>query len=354
MHIDKLTWFCVSSSVLSGKGWLDGMGTFNRLPDYCRSLLPEDVWNLSRHSTGINLRFKTNSSRIHAKWTLGIDSLSLPHMPATSVSGLDLYARDFPDQWRWAGIGRPEKFPDNEICLNYGFPKIEREYLLYLPLHNEVTHLEIGIESQADFQFNLPSTNQKPIVYYGTSIVHGIAASRAGMCHASIIDRSIENPVINLGFSGRAKMEIALAQVISDIDPALYILDCLPNMPPDLVDRRVIPFMDLLRHEKPNAPILLLEDRTYANAWTVKTLDKRNLNSREILFSHFELLSQRYENLHYLNGDNLLGEDSEGTVDGSHPNDLGFYRIAKILIPCIRNILENMKTLDEENSAIEF
>ena len=34
------------------------------------------------------------------------------------------------------------------------------------------------------------------------------------------------------------------------------------------------------------------------------------------------------ENLHYLEGKDLLGSDGEAATDGSHPNDLGFMRYA--------------------------
>lgn len=341
MNNYQLCWFEVESSVLNGKGWHNQIGTFNRLPDYFESRVPHDVWTLSRHSTGMYVRFRTNSTRIHARWSLALSELSLPHMPATSVSGLDLYAQDDEGHWRWAGIGRPEEYPDNDYCLNYGFPSAPRDYIVYLPLHNEVTCLAIGVENGADFAFVSPTSNPKPIVYYGTSVVHGIAASRSGACHTAILERKIDHQVINLGFSGRGKMELVMAEAIAEIDTSLYILDCLPNMPPALVETRVIPFVSYLRTKHPNVPILLVEDRSYANNWLVKALAERNERSRAILATQFQQLTKDYANIHYLPGGSLLGQDSEGAVDGSHPSDLGFYRLASAMLPIVTHILSS-------------
>ncbi len=41
-----------------------------------------------------------------------------------------------------------------------------------------------------------------------------------------------------------------------------------------------------------------------------------------------------------LEGEKLLGQDRDDTVDGSHPSDLGFMRMAEVFEPVIRRILE--------------
>lgn len=342
MKNNIMTWNSVERKMVFGKGWKDKTDLFGRLPDYAKNMVPADVWTLSQHSTGMSVRFKTNSNSIHARWALGIDQLALPHMPATSVSGLDLYSRTDGGNWRWVGVGRPETYPIVESCLNYGLPNIYREYLLYLPLHNIVTQLEIGVDSSADFEFIMPNNFHKPIVYYGTSIVHGIAASRAGICHASAISRNLNQPLINLGFSGRGKMELSLATLLEEIDSSLYILDCLPNMPPTVLEKHAAPFINHLATARPSTPILLLEDRSYANAWTVEALQSRNYESRRILRQVYETFKTARDNtIYYLEGDSLLGHDSEATVDGSHPNDIGFSRLAKIMTPIVTEILNN-------------
>ena len=190
------------------------------------------VWNLTRDSTGLCVRFVTDSPTIEARWTLNKALLAMPHMPATGVSGLDLYAKADDGKWRWLAVGQPKVSPTNSVRLVTGLPKGPREYLLYLPLYNGVSSVEIGIpkDRQIAKAEPRPEALRKPIVFYGTSITQGGCASRPGMVHTAILGRQLNRPVINLGFSGNGKMEPELADLLAELDPAVYVLDCLPNM----------------------------------------------------------------------------------------------------------------------------
>jgi hypothetical protein len=59
------------------------------------------VWDLAQDSAGLRVRFVTDAPTIRARWTLRKERLAMPHMPATGVSGLDLYVR-LPGGWHWA------------------------------------------------------------------------------------------------------------------------------------------------------------------------------------------------------------------------------------------------------------
>ena len=45
------------------------------------------------------------------------------------------------------------------------------------------------------------------------------------------------------------------------------------------------------------------------------------------------------KHLHFLASKDMLGEDTEGTVDGCHPNDLGMMRLADAFSKALRPIL---------------
>ena len=109
---------------------------------------------------------------------------------------------------------------------------------------------------------NGPVGNRKPLVFYGTSITQGGCASRPGMVHTAILGRWLDRPVINLGFSGNGTMDPEMADLMAELDPALYILDCLPNINAAQVAKRVVPFVRTLRKARPETPILLVEDLT--------------------------------------------------------------------------------------------
>src|SRR5262249_38655970 len=140
-------------------------------------------------------------------------------------------------------------------------------FLLYLPLYNGVKSLKIGVPRGAKID-KAPArpAHQKPIVVYGTSIVQGGCASRPGMVHTAILGRRFDWPVINLGFSGNGRMELEVAKLIAEIDAAAYVIDCLPNMGARGVAERTEPLVLALRKARPSTPIVLMEDRSVANA----------------------------------------------------------------------------------------
>jgi lysophospholipase L1-like esterase len=339
----KVQWQDVRALGVEGQGWAEDQlkAPFDRLPARAEGKVPDSVWGLSHQSAGLCVRFVTDAPSIQARWTLTSKNLALPHMPATGVSGLDLYAR-VEGGWRWLGAGRPSSTPPSTETLASGLPPGPREYLLYFPLYNGVTSVELGVpEGHAVSKApERPESHRKPIVVYGTSITQGGCASRPGMVHTSILGRRLDRPVINLGFSGSGRMEPALAELLAELDPAVYVLDCLPNMTADLVAERVAPFVRTLRKARPETPIVLAEDRNYTHGVIVTSARNHNeANHAALKKVYEELIAEGVQGLTYLPGAQQIGDDGEGTVDGSHPTDLGFYRMADVFEAAIRPLL---------------
>ena len=337
-----LQWHDIKPLGVEGRGFDKTAVFFDRLPASAEKLVRSPVWSLSRHSAGMCVRFVTSATTLHARWTLRSERLAMPHMPATGVSGVDLYVRDKRGRWRWLSCGRPTKFPTNSVRLVTGIPEGRREFLLYLPLYNGVTAVEVGVPTGKKLVKApaRPASHRRPILFYGTSITHGACASRPGMPHPAILGRRFERPVINLGFSGNGRMEIELADLLAQLDPVVYVLDCLPNMNAQEVSQRVEPFVHRLRKSRPRTPILLVEDRSYSDSFLVTAKRIRNRDSRRALKTAWTNLKQAgVTGLHYLEGEGLLGEDGEATVDSSHPTDLGFVRqataFARVLGPIL-------------------
>jgi lysophospholipase L1-like esterase len=338
---DPTRWYDVRLLGIEGQGWTETQAPFDRLPARAEGVVRPPVWGLSRDSAGLCVRFVTDAAVIKARWTLTSDRLAMPHMPATGVSGLDLYAR-LDGRWQWLGVGQPHEAPTNHATLASGLPDGEREYLLYLPLYNGVSSVELGLpEGHALAKAPpRPEGQDKPIVFYGTSITQGGCASRPGMVHAAILGRRLDRPVINLGFSGNGTLDPELADLIAEIDAAVYVLDCLPNMNAEQVQDRAEPFVRALRKARPDTPIVLAEDRTYANAPLVAAQRRHNESSRAALRGAYErLVAEGVPGLAYLPGDPQLGDDGEATVDGSHPTDLGFVRMADAFEQVLRPLL---------------
>ena len=346
---DDLRWVDGDALDVEGRAFEDRSSPWDRLPAKAESIVRPPVWGNSRQSAGIAIRFISDSPTIGARWHLTSDRLAMPHMPATGVSGVDLYVRmEGPSGpiWRWVANGRPSAV-ENERILVSDLPAVSRDWLLYLPLYNGVESIEIGISQNASIAPAM--SRDRPIVFYGTSITHGACASRPGMAHVAILGRRLDVPVVNLGFSGSGTLDPEMADLMAEIDASVYVLDCLPNLDGKRVAARAAPFVRRLRSLRPGIPIVLVEDRTYADAMFDRGKATRNRENRAALrTAHAALVDEGLDHIFYLDGDELLGSDGEGTVDSSHPNDLGFVRQADAFEPVLRSARSR---IDLEGSA---
>ena len=346
-EIDGSTaWFDVVNWEVEGRAYRETAKPFDRFPAKAEASLRKAVWDLSRHSAGMVARFATDSPVVKVRYQLSSPRLAMNHMPATGVSGVDLYARTEGGDLRWVNVSRPTK-TSVEATLANGIDSLSssnsepesREFALYFPLYNGVEKLEIGIEKSAKLKPML--ARKKPIVFYGTSIMHGACASRPGMSISSILGRRLNRPVVNLGFSGNGKMELPVADLIGELDPSVIAVDCLPNMNGKLVSERAVPFVKRLRKYHPEIPILLVEDRAMTNSvFYQRSKDFHQQNRASLEAAYQSLLAAGENNIFYLDGQKLLGSDGEGATDGSHPSDLGMVRYADAYEPVLRSILK--------------
>jgi hypothetical protein len=335
-------WHDVTTWGVEGRLWEDEerLRWFDRFPAAAEKTVPPDVWTLSRDSAGMAVRFETDAQTIRVRMKLLNEKLASPHMPATGVSGLDLYARDTTGRWRWVAATKPEKQEfEADLIPGLALAPGRREYLAYLPLYNGVESLAIGVPEGAAFQGLAP--RGKPIVFYGTSITHGACASRPGMAHVAILGRRLERPVANVGFSGNGRMDAAVGDLLARVDAACYVIDCLPNMDAKLVRERCAPLVKQLRAARPAVPIVLVEDRRFTNEWILPAKKAHHDANHAALREAFDALRRDgVGGLFYLQGDGLLGDDGEGAVDASHPTDLGFMRQADAFEPVLREALQ--------------
>jgi hypothetical protein len=160
------------------------------------------------------------------------------------------------------------------------------------------------------------------------------------MNHVAILGRRFDRPVVNLGFGGNGRLEMEVGKFVVEIDAAVYVVDCLPNVTAPQVTERTVPLIEMMRKARPDTPILLVEDRTYQDAFLAEAKMKRNLESRAAFRQAYaELLAKGVTGLQYLGGEGLLGSDGDGTTDSSHPNDLGFARQADAFEPFLAHWL---------------
>ncbi len=335
---NEVDWYNVEEWGIEGKGWENTYRYFDRLPKHAKEMVREPVWKLSRHSAGMQTRFRSDATEIQVRYRLFLDRMAMPHMPASGVSGIDLYAENVTGSSRWMGANRPTAEEDIYTLVN-GLTGLSYLFTIYLPLYNGIESIEIGVPKGATFEPVGPR-KAKPIVFYGTSILHGACASRPGMAFTNILGRRLKIPTINLGFSGNGRMELELAQLLAELDARAFVIDCLPNLGPEQVSERTVPLVTTLRKKHAQTPILLVEDRANTNALFKPDRFRHHQNNRKALRAAFEHLQDtQVPNIFYLSGEHLLGLDGEGATDGSHPNDLGMVRYADAYEPALRHIL---------------
>ena len=331
----NLEWYDACDMHISGKGWGHEQKHFRRLPDSAKELVTPNVWRLSTYSTGLSVYFKTTSASLSIHWKLK-EILKIGSATATSANGMDLYICE---KGKWRFVTSCSSFElENNIEVMAFLDNSPKKYCLNLPLFSEPEFIRIGIDQGSQIKKLVPFS-AKPILFYGTSIVHGSAASRPGMTYPAQICRALGVPQMNLGFSGNGKMEMVIAHLLAEQNPSLYVIDPLPNMGPDLVKENAYPFLKYLLEKKKGVPILMVSCIPYCSYGYIRSTTKTFNESNPLFKAVFEKLkSEGYSNLHYYSADKILGDDFDGTIDGTHPNDLGFYRITQNLIPVIKEL----------------
>ena len=340
----NITYFGREHFLIEGTAIADSLkeSPYDRLPISYKEKVREPVWELSKASAGITVRFHSNSTSINLKWTV-LNDLDMPHMASTGIKGIDLYTK-YNNKWRYvttagAIVGlktyQNKSIPAdsiNEYELIKNMSPDFREYKLFLPLYDGVTKLEVGIDSTASIEKASPST-VKPIVFYGTSITQGGCASRPGMAHTNIISRKLDVDCINYGFSGNGRMETPIVELISEIDARFYVIECLQNMDSERVRERVKPLVDIIRTKHPHTPIVLVENMMYTTAFLDHTEETRLIQENAALKNEYDkIIKSGTPNIFYIKDNKDFLVDNEGTVDGVHLTDLGFLRYADYLM----------------------
>lgn len=313
---------------------------YHRLDTALFRTLPPKVKYLSTFSCGLAIGFVTNSTIISAEWEVKPDKPS-PNLSAIAHKGLDLYIKRN-DVWEFAGVGTPElNGIQSEKVIVQEMDTTFKECLLYLPLFSETKSLKIGIEEGSEIS-TLPYPFEKKVLIYGSSIVHGAEASRAGTTYVAKLSRRTGIDFVNLGFSGNARMENCMGDCLASIEADAYILDCVPNATAEQIAERTAYLVETIRDRHPEAPIIVMQ----SIAMDIGNFNQRiktdlQVKDRTIRKEVEKLCQAGIQKLYFIEGKDLIGHDHEGTGDGIHPNDLGFERMAAYLEPKLMEILNN-------------
>ena len=347
---DGIVWFDVKDAPFSIFGMMydQAQGCYVRMPQAVADKVSEGVANLNRQTAGGRVRFKTDSPFIGMKAEMD-HTYMMPHMPLAGQSGFDLY-RDtaqgsiychtfMPPVELRAGYSSAFREDGKNIAQYTG----DTEYTINFPLYDGVKNLYIALKKDATLAAARPYADVLPIVYYGSSITQGGCASRPGNSYQAIISRKLDMDFVNLGFSGSCRGERAMAEYLAALPMGIFVCDYDHNAPnADYLEKTHLSLYRAVRRGHPDVPIVFISAPDILLKGNISEFCRR----REIVAATYGVsVAEGDKNTYLIDGETLFAGDGwdSCTVDGTHPNDLGFYKMAVRIGAEIEKIIYNNK-----------
>jgi len=316
-------------------------GCFVRMPQKVADTVSSGVAHLNHNTAGGRIRFRTNSSFIGIRAVQKVNRL-MPHITLAGQSGFDLYRKN--------DVGKEIYYktfmPPIEMTEGYSSPVKtdgkETEYTINFPLYDNVQELYIALKKDAIIEAPAPYAVEKPIVYYGSSITQGGCASRPGNSYQAMISRRLDADHVNLGFSGSGHAEKEIVDYLAELckNASAFVCNYDWNAgTEEYLEKTHLPLYRRVREENPNLPILFLSEPEIVLNPT------RMLPRLEIIRkTYLTAKAEGDEKVWFLPGNKIYEGDhwDACTVDGCHPNDFGFYRMAVAIEAYLKEML-NLK-----------
>lgn len=318
---------------------------YRRLPlSFTEKEINAGAFTLSKHTSGVCVRFRSDSKQIMIRATL-FACCDMNHMTRAGSCGFDSYCKPLNGEWTYNTTVQPNrdqldvnskitavvgKNPEGRLC----------DWIVNFPLYGGVDQVELGFQEGSMLLEATPHKYKDPILFYGSSITQGGCASRPGNQYTSMLCRKLGAPQINLGFSGSGKGEIALAQRIAKLKLSAFVMDYDHNAPdPEHLQKTHEPFFQAIRSVQKDLPIIMMSKCDY------KPGAADDLRREIIRTTFLNAVKNGDKHVYYIDGETLFGKNMRDacTVDGCHPNDLGFFRIYKNVLPVLKKALKEGK-----------
>ncbi|MBN2558584.1 MAG: hypothetical protein JXB33_07530 [Clostridia bacterium] len=323
----------METNAFDGKVVITGCASqeeFIRMPLAVVSEL-ERLAELNTNTSGIRARFETDSRTMTLRAGLGKVSEHM-HMPVSAASGFDIYVNNI-----FRANARPQfnRTSVDETIDIHGSSKTNI-IDIYFPLYNSVSSFFIDLPKGA--LKRRPIDDKKPVLFYGSSITQGACASRPGNSYVNMLSQMLGHPAHNLGFSGNARGDLRVAEYISTLDISTFVYDYDHNAgDTEWLAATHGPFFRKIRAAKPNLPVVMMSRPGYER-W----IDTARQNTAVVMTTYLDALKAGDGNVYFVDGRTLFGSEwrDRCSVDGTHPNDIGFLRMAETLYPYLKEILE--------------
>lgn len=319
-----------------GVPFFEKTGVLERLPQALAAQLDSDQMPfLAQRCPGARLCFRTDSPVVGVKITLAALTPDIG-MSIYSCQSANVFFGPRPTA-RYAGLARPEGY-DGAPCCQGTFQKSAEmeDVTIFLPRNEQVEDMVIQLADGAQLAPPTPYRFEKPLVFYGSSITEGGCCSKPANAYNAMLSRWLDADYYNLGFSGAARGELPMADYINTIDQSVFVMDYDHNAPDAAhLQRTHEPFFRRVRAAQPTLPIVLMTKPDF-DFWP------DSAQRRDIIRATYDhARAAGDENVYFVDGRQFFGEDDRAacTNDCVHPNDLGMYRMAKVLLPVIQRLL---------------
>ncbi len=350
------------SGALFGVYYDEARSLYCRMPDDVASKVSEGVRYNARCTSGGRLRIETDSPFLSLKVAEPkekvISAMSPTGQFGFAIEEGGLYHGDVsPNLW--------DEYVTNRAREHFIFqgtiffkPEIKtRTLTIYFPTYNTVNELYIGVKKGSRLQKAKDYKHKKPILFYGSSIEQGASCSRPGTDYVSTVCKWLDSDFINLGFSGACKAEEEMAKYLATFEPSVFVLAYDYNAPNlEHYKNTHLKLYETIRKKHEHTPILIA---TRANV----SINPYNIREKKIyVVEEFSPLSDNDANarlkianetyqkarangdndVYFLSGETLYGNENTemNNSDFIHPNDLGFYKMAKAFYPILKQIIE--------------
>ncbi len=314
-------------------------GIFCRLPESILPPLSDGIKQLAYHTAGGKVRFRTDSPYVAVKVELR-SGFYMRHMPLSGSSGCDIY-EGRGENSRFVKMASPNTvldlvYEDGDMLLPIAEGEL-RDITVTLPLYNGINAIYIGIKSGCRLVAPTPYKNGR-VVFYGSSITQGGCACRSGNSYDGFLSRWLDIDNYNLGFSGSARGEEAVARYIAWMKPDAFVFDYDHNAPDaEWLEKTHEPFFKTFRDACPEVPVIFMS-RPLIHYFGKEEAEKR----REVIRDTYNrAVASGDKNVFFIDGNTMFPTELREfcTVDKSHPNDLGFMYMAKAVEAPLRKML---------------
>ena len=311
-------------------------GQYRRLPAEAAEKVSPGILALSTHTAGGRVRFRTDSGYVAVKVRLR-DAHWMPHMPLTGSHGLDLYVYDGMRDLYQGSFIPPVEHPESFESVVWLPDERMREITIHMPLYSGIAELFIGVNENARLEPGRKYRDIKPVLYYGSSITQGGCASRPGNHYCAAIARETNVDFVCMGFSGNAKGEKEMTEYLAGIDASVFVCDYDHNAPDSrYLEETHSKVYSRYRAAHPEVPVI------FVSRPNIRPGDQEDIRRRDVVYQTYRnALENGDRNVYFIDGFQLFAGNrrDDCTVDGTHPNDLGFFRMAEVIGELVRKCL---------------